>query len=119
MEVPLLGTHSSTTEIVPKSQSHHPEWHWPAIEQKPTIIGLIIYKHSIHIKLCHSVCDKTKKTLNPCDNTTKSWTHFPLLSNDLHQKQKDKMWCSYLVQLQQEQKEEPFPWEHKATMFAW
>ena len=42
---------------VPKSHSHHPEWHRPPIEQKPNTIGLIIYKHSTSTKFFHLARD--------------------------------------------------------------
>ena len=35
------------------SQIPHSESHQPLVEQKTTTIGLIIYKHYTHIKLCH------------------------------------------------------------------
>ena len=47
---------------VPKSHSHHPGWHRPSIEQKPTTIGLIIYKHSRSTKFFTSLVIRLRES---------------------------------------------------------
>ena len=75
-----------------KSNTHHLALHKPPIEQKPTITGLIINKHSTHPhthththahnKLHYLVRGRSGgKLSNPWGNKRKSWTH---LSSSFH-----------------------------------
>ena len=50
--------------IVLKSHTHHPEQHQFPIQQKPTTISLIIYKHSTHTKLHHFDCSRSEGQLS-------------------------------------------------------
>ena len=55
-----------------KSYAHHSELHQSQIKQKPTTIDLIIYKHSIHTKLCYLA----RVSLSGSSQTP-GVTHFP------------------------------------------
>ena len=63
-----------------KPHSHHPEQHQPPIEQKPTTISLIIYKHLTLTKFRQLTIEKTVGKLpSSWGKTRKFWSHLPLL----------------------------------------
>ena len=68
------------------------------IEQKPTTIGLIIYRHFTRTKLRHLARGRSERKLsNPCINKRKSCTNLPSSFCLINTRKKDKTLDSHSV----------------------
>ena len=84
-----------------KSRTYHPEYLQSPIEQKPTSISLIIYKHYTQTKLRDLARSRSERKLsNPWGSKRKSWTLLPFSFHLIKtKKRKRKLWtrlaCSF------------------------